>query len=255
MNTATATATTTGNDLFHRVQGPHYTQVLAAVHGHLSPKNYFEIGTFTGNTLRLATCPSIAVDPCFRIQGDVIGNRRSLHLYQLTSDEFFERHDPAMILGGPLDLAFLDGMHVFEYLLRDFINTERCCAPGSVIVLHDCLPGDTHITMRDVDDPRRAQSRHPDYWAGDVWKMLPILRIYRPDLRIIVADAVPTGLVFITGLDPSSTVLKDNAKSIELMLFEWDLDEFGLERLFDEAAPLDSRGFLNPDICRALLGR
>ena len=27
-----------------------------------------------------------------------------------------------------LDLVFIDGMHLFEYALRDFMNVERYCA-------------------------------------------------------------------------------------------------------------------------------
>ena len=40
---------------------------------------------------------------------------------------------------GP-DIAFLDGMHRAEYLLRDFMNTERFSHERTLILLHDCLP-------------------------------------------------------------------------------------------------------------------
>ena len=34
---------------------------------------------------------------------------------------------------GTFDLAFIDGMHHFEFALRDFANLERHCAPGSTM--------------------------------------------------------------------------------------------------------------------------
>ena len=47
------------------------------------------------------------------------------------------------------------------------------------------------------------------FWTGDVWKLLPILRKYRPDLRLHVLDCPPTGLVAITRVDPASRILAD----------------------------------------------
>lgn len=52
----------------------------------------------------------------------------SVHLCRHTSDEFFARSDLHELLGGtPVDLAFIDGMHLFEFALRDFVNLERLC--------------------------------------------------------------------------------------------------------------------------------
>ncbi len=33
------------------------------------------------------------------------------------------------------------------------------------------------------------------YWTGDVWKLIPILQRYRPDLQLTLFDAPPSGLV------------------------------------------------------------
>lgn len=242
-------APASGEDCFARVQGIPYTEVLNAVHRNLCPATYLEIGTFTGNTLRLSRCATIAVDPDLRNVGGFPANCPAVHFFQQTSDAFFKAHDPKAILGAPVDLAFLDGMHRFEYLLRDLIHAEAHCRPNSVIVLHDCLPGDAHITARSIEDPRRALSRHPDFWAGDVWKILPILRRYRPDLRILTVDAAPTGLVFLTGLDPASTAL---ARAYYEIVEQWmgvDLAEYGVERLIDEAAPVAARQMISPDFC------
>src|SRR5207253_931962 len=93
----------------------------------------------------------------------------SLVLYQMASDAFFARNSPTVLFGAPIDMAFLDGLHRCEYLLRDFINTERHCRRNSVIALHDCLPVEGAITTR-VE--KYDTSTHPDrktWWAGDVW--------------------------------------------------------------------------------------
>ena len=46
-------------------------------------------------------------------------------------------------LGGKtLDLAFIDGMHHFEFALRDFINVEKYCSADSIILIHDVYPID-----------------------------------------------------------------------------------------------------------------
>jgi predicted O-methyltransferase YrrM len=186
-------------------EGADYHEALRCLHAALRPATYFEIGTETGGSLILAQCASLAVDLAFRVNCNVAEGKLFCLLYQMTSDAFFATHDPRRLLGGPVDLAFLDGMHNYEYLLRDFINTERVCRPGSVIVLHDCLPTDAHVARREGGDQHlRAFSAHPEWWAGDVWKTTAILRRARPDLTMHAFGVPPTGLVLVTGLDPAS---------------------------------------------------
>ena len=188
--------------------GPDYYEALRRLHAILRPAGYFEIGTETGGSLILAECASVAVDQAFRLDCNVVRGKPFCLLYQTTSDAFFAAHDPRRLLGGRVDLAFLDGMHHYEYLLRDFINTERACRPGSVIVLHDCLPTDAHVARREGEDRHlQAFSAHPEWWAGDVWKTAAILRRARPDLTMHAFSVPPTGLVLVTNLDPGSFAL------------------------------------------------
>lgn len=180
------------------MDGRSYLRHLRRLHELLAPRWYLEVGTFQGRSLQLAQCSYVAVDPGFRITRPVIPPKgNAMHLLQQTSDDFFasgflERNEIR------IDLAFLDGMHLFEYLLRDFINTERAMAPGGVVLLHDCCPTTEKMAARDMQ---------PGAWTGDVWKTLLILLRRRPDLEISVATAAPTGLVIIRKLDPDNTAL------------------------------------------------
>ena len=57
--------------------------------------------------------------------------------------QFFAQHDLRRLFGGlPLDLGFIDGMHRFEFALRDFINFKRASDSRTVLLVHDCLPVD-----------------------------------------------------------------------------------------------------------------
>ncbi len=188
-----------------------YTEVLQAFHANLRPRRYCEIGTLAGETLALADCASVAVDPTFQLAHDVVGKKPSCLLFQMASDAFFANFDLTSLLGGPVDLAFLDGMHWFEFLLRDFMNTERHARRNSIILLHDCLPTDPHVARRNNgDDTLAHRSSRPGWWAGDVWKTVAILKKYRPDLRLHACMAAPTGLIAVTNLDPGATTLSDN---------------------------------------------
>ena len=190
--------------------GEHYDTVLARFHAFIRPRTYLEIGVSKGASLALAQCPTIGIDPQFEIDRPVVNGKAMCCLYQMPSDRFFENHNPKAMFGKPIDMAFLDGMHLFEFLLRDFLNVERHCRRQSVVLLHDCVPPDEYVARRDQADHRlREHSTHPDWWAGDVWKVLSILRIHRPDLRVVVFDAHPTGLAAVTNLNPASTILSD----------------------------------------------
>lgn len=181
--------------------GPDYRQALAAVHDQLRPKTYLEIGVRFAETLRLAHAAerAVGIDPRPKPKRALKSNTR---LFAELSDDFFAQHTLEEVFGGQrVDLAFIDGMHLFEYVLRDFANVERWCHRGSTIVLHDCLP---------VAPITAARDRATRFWVGDTWKALECLLAHRKDLTIRVIPAYPSGLVLIQKLDPESTVLRDS---------------------------------------------
>jgi hypothetical protein len=93
-------------------------------------------------------------------------------------------------------------MHLAEYALRDFINTERLTHPASVVVFDDMLPRVPVEGLRDRSDARSHGS-----WAGDVYKVLDSLRGLRPDLVCLEVDTTPTGTLMVLLPDSSSTTL------------------------------------------------
>ncbi|MBK7314633.1 class I SAM-dependent methyltransferase [Candidatus Aalborgicola defluviihabitans] len=190
-----------------RLPGDYYFDVLTRIIGHLKPRTYVEIGIFEGASLRLAKSAKsiVGIDPDPKIDWKLEPN---MHVFKMTSDSFFESHDLASELGQrSVDLAFIDGMHQFEFAMRDFANIERCCRPDSVILIHDCYPLDEESAGR---EPRSSR------WSGDVWRLIVLLKKYRQDLLIHTIGTAPTGLAVIQNLDPASTFLLDN----QVRLFE-----------------------------------
>ena len=165
---------------YHRVQGEYYYEILRRFHDALDPETYLEIGARTGESLSIGRCATIAVDPNFEITQNVIGRKPSCHFYQMTSDRFFRRYSPTSVFGMPIDLAFLDGLHCAEFLLRDFYNTERHCRRNSVIVLHDCLPGELEITARSPADPIGEKAEQRGFGRGMSGKCCPSCSIIDP---------------------------------------------------------------------------
>jgi hypothetical protein len=178
-----------------------YVELLDRIHQHLAPRTYVEIGVARGATLRLVLPGTVAVgiDPRPRLSGPADGDVR---IFPMTSDAFFDDYDLHEVLRGlPLDLAFVDGMHQFEFALRDFINLERHSSPDTTILLHDCLP---------IDEASASREHDTYTWSGDVWKVVVCLKQWRPDLKVDVVDVAPTGLGVIRGCDPRSTVLSEH---------------------------------------------
>jgi hypothetical protein len=178
-------------------------ELLSGLHQTFAPRTYLEIGVNRGHSLGLSRTRTIGIDPDFRIRVDI---ECDLKLVKATSDDFFARPNPIdWFPAGVIDLAFIDGMHLFEFALRDFINVERLSSPTSVVVIDDMLP-------RTVDEA--ARDRHTLAWTGDVFKVATVLERYRPDLVVLPVDTTPTGVVVVIGLDPSNSTLLDHYDEI-----------------------------------------
>jgi hypothetical protein len=194
-------------------EGVPYGDFLSELSLKRRVQRYIEVGVEDGIVLsKIHSNSAIGVDPAFTIKSNVTANKKNIFLHQITSDEFFQKKEYLEPLGGPPDMVFLDGFHTFEFLLRDFYNAETICSSSGLIFLHDCLPLNSAMAERDMKLSLSlgATSGYPGYWTGDVWKIVPILKKYRPDLRIMFLDCPPTGLVCITNLDPRSNVLRDS---------------------------------------------
>ena len=164
--------------------------VLAWLHRWLQPALYLEIGVDQGVSLACATGPAIGVDPRpeLKLSAELLPTAR---IVASSSDAFFANQAAALLQPAP-KLAFIDGMHLFEFALRDLLNTERVMAPWGLVVIDDIYP------CHPVQAHRRRRSSS---WTGDVWKLVPILRQQRPDLTLLCLNAHTTGLLLIAGLD------------------------------------------------------
>jgi hypothetical protein len=178
---------------------------LEGVHDVLEPPTYLEIGIRHGDSLALARAASVGVDPAYELKVDLPEHTT---LFRETSDEYFDRPDPLEPFGGrPAALSFIDGMHLVEYALRDFVNVERYSDWTSVVVFDDIFPADAEMA---------ARRRQTVQWTGDVYKILAILARHRSDLICLRVDTEPTGLLLVLGLDAESTKLDDRFDEIVL---------------------------------------
>ena len=109
-------------------------------------KSYLEIG-----------CQSDVNFSKIKIENKVGVDPQSGGTLRMTSDEFFSQNKDTF------DLIFVDGLHIYEQVLKDIDNSLNVLNENGVILLHDCLPAKIwHQTI-----PQTHSS-----WNGDVWKSI-----------------------------------------------------------------------------------
>jgi len=108
--------------------------------------SYLEIGCFKDETFnQINIKKKIGVDP---VSG---GNLR------MTSDKFFIENKEKF------DLIFIDGLHVYEQVIKDIFNSIKILKENGIILVHDCLPRKLWY---------QTPTRMSDTWNGDVWKAI-----------------------------------------------------------------------------------
>lgn len=167
-------------------------------------KNYLEIGVENGHIFfRVKSTFKVAVDPKFlfdfsRRLGKALINPYNFNnqYFEKTSDAFFAQDAQRVFSAKKLQLALVDGMHEYQYALRDVENTLRYMQENGVVVMHDCNP-----------QTAGAAGRFEDWevgeWNGDVWRTIIHLRSQRPDLTVFVLD-IDQGLGIVTRQKPDA---------------------------------------------------
>ena len=127
---------------------------LEIVQNIINKKNYnsyLEIGTFKDELFGFVKCKNkIGVDPVWG------GNVKK------TSDNFFAENTQKF------DLIFIDGLHHYEQVKKDIINSIKFLNKGGIILMHDCMPKDYFY---------QAVPRCQYDWNGDTWKAFLEFRI------------------------------------------------------------------------------
>ena len=113
-------------------------------------KNYLEIGCDKNQLFSKVNINNkIGVDP---VSG---GNVRK------TSDDFFKENK------SNFDIVFIDGLHTYEQVKKDILNSVNCLLDEGIILVHDCMPDSLG---------KQAVPRYKMQWNGDVWKAIVDLR-------------------------------------------------------------------------------
>lgn len=199
-----------------RFPGPRYLEWLQWFHANIIPKSYLEIGIESGKSLQYAGSQtrSVGIDPEFSVVHD---QKNWTKLFRQTSDDFFATENPLEVFDTKsIDLSFIDGLHTFDQALKDFINIERFSDTKSIVLFHDIFP---------VIPVSTERNRNSVFWIGDTWKVMLILRQYRPDLTVFTIPTHPSGLGVVTGLNRDSTVLSENYAQIVKQMMALKLEE------------------------------
>ncbi len=110
--------------------------------------SYLEIGCAADdlfNSVPIPIAKKVGVDP---FAGGTV---------RKTSDDFFQANEMQF------DVVFIDGLHTYEQVRRDVINSINSLKEGGWIALHDMLPR----SWIEQHTPCISQGA----WTGDVWKI------------------------------------------------------------------------------------
>ena len=125
---------------------PSRVQIIQKIINKKKYENYLEIGCDQDfNFSKIKIKNKIGVDPQF---GGTL---------KMTSDDFF--NDNKIYF----DCIFIDGMHIYEQVRTDILNSIKFLNMNGTIIIHDCLP----LKIWNQIVPRIY-----GHWNGDVWKAI-----------------------------------------------------------------------------------
>jgi len=164
-------------------------------------KRYLEIGCFKNELFDNIVCHfKVGVDP---VSGGTIRD---------TSDNYFEKYKDVKF-----DCIFIDGLHKYDQVKRDILNSLEHLNQDGIIMLHDCLPSNVY----DQAIPRCQYK-----WNGDVWKALVEMRT-KPNLDVYTCYADEgIGIIFNR---KNRNILKlniDNFKKLKFKDYFYNYDKY-----------------------------
>lgn len=154
----------------------------------INAKSYLEIGYHSGDNFN-------KIDISFKEAMDPAKDGRGSPPYNISSDEYFEKHAENKIF----DIVFIDGLHIASQVIKDIENSLKHISQNGIIFMHDCLP-QSEIQQDVVDfDPndfnlrpngpkRKLFGDHNGFWTGNAWEAFAHFRRTRPDLYMATVD-------------------------------------------------------------------
>ena len=115
-----------------------------------------------------------------------------------TSDEFFKYNK------NKFDIIFIDGLHIYNQVKKDILNSIDCLKEGGIVLVHDCMPDSLS---------KQAVPRYRMIWNGDVWRAIVDLR-QRENLEIFTCE-MDQGIGIIKK-ERNTSILKINKPIINL---------------------------------------
>ena len=118
-----------------------------------------------------------------------------------TSDEFFLENKQKF------DIVFIDGLHIYNQVKKDILNSINFLKFDGIVLVHDCLPDSVG---------KQAVPRYEMHWNGDVWKAIVDLR-QNKDLNIFTCE-IDQGIGIIKKSENTSILKID--KPIDKLKFK-----------------------------------
>ena len=116
-----------------------------------------------------------------------------------TSDDFFKENNKKF------DIIFIDGLHTYEQVKKDILNSADSLKKNGIILVHDCMPDSMS---------KQAVPRYRMVWNGDVWKAIVDLR-QNNELEIYTCE-IDQGIGIIKKTRNSSILkMKKNIKDLK----------------------------------------
>lgn len=199
-------------------QSAHVANALAR---QIGARRYLEIGVSAGATFRdIEIVERTGVDPNFLFDINGLTNECT-RLVASTSDEFFATEP----LSPLYDIVFIDGLHTFEQVVRDFSNALVRTHRHSVLILDDTLPNDVYSAIPDpVATQRYRKKANVDsgQWHGDVFKIVFYIHDFWPSLnyRTITGTGNPLTIVWRANKHSRQPLLNNLEKISRLTYFD-----------------------------------